>query len=57
MGIFNVFIVIPQMLAASILGLVLKGLFANQATWALPIGGASLGLAALSLFWVADRER
>ena len=49
MGIFNFFIVIPQLLAASILGLILKHGFANEPIYALVIGGASLVLAALSL--------
>ena len=49
MGIFNFFIVIPQLLAASILGLILKHGFANQPIYALLIGGLSFVLAALSL--------
>ncbi|QFU05079.1 Major Facilitator Superfamily protein [Pseudoalteromonas sp. THAF3] len=49
MGIFNFFIVIPQLLAASILGLILKHGFANQPIYALIIGGVSFVLAALAL--------
>ncbi len=45
MGIFNFFIVIPQLVAASVLGLVLKGLFHNQPINAFAIGGASLLIA------------
>jgi maltose/moltooligosaccharide transporter len=47
MGIFNLFIVIPQILAASALGFVLKHFFGNAPIAALVIAGASLGLAAL----------
>jgi Na+/melibiose symporter and related transporters len=47
MGIFNFFIVIPQLVAASLLGFLLKSLFGNQPLWALAIGGASLLLAGL----------
>ncbi|MBQ4861834.1 MFS transporter [Pseudoalteromonas sp. MMG013] len=49
MGIFNFFIVIPQLLAASILGLILRQLFENQPIYALLIGGVSFLLAAVSV--------
>ena len=45
MGIFNFFIVIPQIVAASLLGFLLRALFGGQPIWALSIGGASLILA------------
>ena len=41
MGIFNFFIVIPQLVAAALLGFLLKHLFAGQPIYALAIGGAS----------------
>lgn len=47
MGIFNFFIVIPQILAASILGFMLKIFFDNQPIYAMMIGGISLLIAAL----------
>ncbi|HET7126896.1 MAG TPA: MFS transporter [Lysobacter sp.] len=47
MGIFNFFIVIPQLVAVSVLGLLVKWLFGNQPIYALLIGGASLVLAGL----------
>ncbi|KID57561.1 MFS transporter [Pseudoalteromonas luteoviolacea] len=49
MGIFNFFIVIPQLLAASVLGLILRNVFENQPIYALVIGGVSFILAALSV--------
>src|SRR3546814_16808823 len=45
MGIFNFFIVIPQLVAARVLGFVLKLVFAGQPIYALDIGGASLSIA------------
>ncbi|MEO1576799.1 MAG: MFS transporter, partial [Pseudomonadota bacterium] len=39
MGIFNFFIVIPQLTAASVLGLVLREVFDGQAIFGLVIGG------------------
>ena len=46
MGIFNFFIVIPQLVAASLLGFLLRVLFGNQPLWALALGGTSLLVAA-----------
>jgi maltose/moltooligosaccharide transporter len=42
MGIFNFFIVIPQLVAASVLGFLLRTLFGGAAIYALVLGGASL---------------
>jgi len=47
MGIFNFFIVIPQLLAATLLGFLLKALFGNAPINALLIGGVSLVIAGL----------
>ena len=46
MGVFNIFIVVPQLVAATLLGVVLKTFFADQAIWALAIGGISFLIAA-----------
>jgi maltose/moltooligosaccharide transporter len=54
MGIFNFFIVIPQLLAASVLGLLLKLFFHGQPIWALGLGGASLLIAGLFTLRVHD---
>ncbi|NWG91625.1 MAG: MFS transporter, partial [Parvularculaceae bacterium] len=55
MGIFNFFIVIPQLLAASILGVIVRYLLGGEAILALVVGGASLGAAAIATFFVNDR--
>ena len=47
MGMFNLFIVLPQIAASSLLGLVLKTFLHNEPMNALVLGGASMGLAAL----------
>jgi maltose/moltooligosaccharide transporter len=47
MGIFNFFIVIPQLLAASVLGLLVKTIFAGEAIFALVLGGASFIIAGI----------
>ena len=54
MGIFNFFIVIPQLVAASLLGLLLKVFFANQPIYALVIGGVSLIVAGLCVLRVRE---
>ena len=54
MGIFNFFIVIPQLLAASVLGVLLKTFFGNQPIWALAIGGVSFLIAGLCVLRVAE---
>ncbi len=54
MGIFNFFIVIPQLTAASILGVLVRGLFDGQAIYALLLGGASLVVAAAATLFVDD---
>ena len=57
MGIFNFFIVIPQLLAASVLGFLLKTLFGNAPIDALVIGGASLAVAGLCTLWIKESAR
>jgi maltose/moltooligosaccharide transporter len=47
MGFFNFFIVIPQLLAASVLGFLLRILFAGAPIYALVLGGVSFFVAAL----------
>jgi maltose/moltooligosaccharide transporter len=56
MGIFNFFIVIPQLLAATVLGLLLKSFFGGEAIWALVLGAASFAIAAAATFLVQDRS-
>jgi maltose/moltooligosaccharide transporter len=46
MGVFNFFIVIPQIVAAAILGYLVKHFFGGDTQYAIVIGGASLVLAA-----------
>jgi maltose/moltooligosaccharide transporter len=47
MGLFNFFIVIPQLVAATVLGTVLKVAFGGQPIYALVIGGACFFIAGL----------
>ena len=54
MGIFNFFIVIPQLVAATALGLLIKTFFGGQPIYALVLGSGSMFVAAVSLFAVTD---
>ena len=54
MGIFNFFIVIPQLVAASVLGFLLKIFAGGQPIYALAIGGASLLVAGLCVLRVRE---
>jgi len=52
MGIFNFFIVIPQLIAASVLGLVLREFFGGQGIYGLVIGGVLMILAGFAALLV-----
>jgi maltose/moltooligosaccharide transporter len=54
MGIFNFFIVIPQITAAAILGWFVKHLFGGEAIFALLLGGFSFILAGILVLFVQD---
>jgi maltose/moltooligosaccharide transporter len=54
MGVFNFFIVIPQLVAASVLGFLLSTFFEGQPIYALMIGGVSMILAGLLTMLVDD---
>jgi maltose/moltooligosaccharide transporter len=54
MGIFNFFIVIPQILAASVIGLLVRVLFDGEAIFALVLGGVFLLLGGLLTLRVED---
>lgn len=54
MGIFNFFIVLPQMLAATILGLLVTHVFGGQTVLALVLGGATWVVAAILTLLVED---
>ncbi len=56
MGVFNFFIVIPQIVAAGILGFLLKLFFENDSIYALIIGGVSMFIAAALCLIVQDNE-
>lgn len=56
MGVFNFFIVIPQIVAASVLGFILRRLFDGESVYAMLVGGASFVVAAVVTFLVDDKN-
>jgi maltose/moltooligosaccharide transporter len=56
MGIFNFFIVIPQLVAATMLGLLLKVLFAGQPIYVMVFGGVCFMIAGLFALRVPQPE-
>lgn len=56
MGVFNIFIVIPQMVAATVLGFLLRSLCGGAPIYALALGGASFIVAGLLALRVPQPE-
>ena len=56
MGIFNFFIVIPQIVAASVLGFLVTTFFDSEFIFALVMGGASMIIAGLLCLKVDDQD-
>ena len=56
MGVFNFFIVIPQLLASAILGFVIKDIFNEQGIYALVIGGVAMVIGGILNFIVKDKD-
>ena len=54
MGVFNFFIVIPQIVAGTLLGFMLNNFFGGQTIFILVAGGVSMIIAALLNLWVED---
>lgn len=54
MGVFNIFVTLPQLLMSLGFGWVMRSLLQGNRLWALMLGGASLGLAALLALGVTD---
>jgi maltose/moltooligosaccharide transporter len=57
MGVFNFFIVIPQIIAATILGVLLTRVFEGQAIYLLVTGGVSMIIAGMLSLLVQDEKQ
>ncbi|MEG3175141.1 MFS transporter [Sphingomonas sp. RB3P16] len=54
MGLFNVFIVIPQLLVATVMGSVLKAFFPGQPIWTMAFAAVVLAIAAVAMLRVNE---
>jgi maltose/moltooligosaccharide transporter len=57
MGVFNFFIVIPQIVAGTILGFLVKEFFNSEPIYALIVGGCSMILAGLLTLTVSTNKK
>ncbi len=56
MGVFNFFIVIPQLIASFVMGYVIRDIFHEQAIYALVIGGVCMAIGGIMNFIVVDKD-
>jgi maltose/moltooligosaccharide transporter len=56
MGLFNVFIVIPQLLVATVMGSIMKAFFPNQPIWTMLAAAIVMAVAALAMLRVNTAE-
>ncbi len=49
MGLFNVFIVVPQLLVATVMGSIMKAAFPNEPIWTMLVAAVVMALAALAM--------
>jgi len=56
MGIFNIFITVPQIVNGIFGGMIVKRIFDSQAIFALIMSGCFLLIAAVSVLWVEDKK-
>lgn len=57
MGMFNLFLVIPQIIAAAVLGLLVTKVFSGQTIYAIVLAGGAMVLAGLLTLFVQDKVR
>jgi maltose/moltooligosaccharide transporter len=53
MGLFNVFVVVPQLLVATVMGTIMKMLFPDEPIWTMAFAAGTLVLAAFAMMRVA----
>ncbi|APG62195.1 MFS transporter [Sphingorhabdus lutea] len=56
MGLFNIFIVVPQLLVATIMGSIVNAFFPNEPIWTMAIAGGTLFLAAIATLWIKTED-
>jgi maltose/moltooligosaccharide transporter len=56
MGLFNVFIVVPQLLVATVMGAIMKALFPGEPIWTMAFAAGTLAVAALAMLRIDTSE-
>jgi len=56
MGLFNVFVVLPQLLVATVMGTIMKALFPDQPIWTMLAAAVVMAAAAIAMLRVAAIE-
>ena len=56
MGLFNIFIVVPQLLVATVMGTIVRHVFPTEPIWTMAFAAAVMLLAALSMLRVREGE-
>ena len=56
MGLFNIFIVVPQLLVATVMGTIMKAAFPDQPIWTMLVAAVVMALAALAMFRVNEAK-
>lgn len=54
MGLFNIFIVVPQLLVATVMGSIMKAFFPGEPIWTMAFAAAVMGLAAFATLRVRE---
>jgi maltose/moltooligosaccharide transporter len=55
-GVFNVFIVVPQLMVATIMGGVIRSFFPTEPRWTMLVGAVVMAAAALAMLRVRERD-
>ncbi len=57
MGLFNIFIVVPQLVVATVMGTIMKSFFPDQPIWTMLAAAVVMAMAAVAMLWVEDASR
>ncbi|HEU0097310.1 MAG TPA: MFS transporter [Allosphingosinicella sp.] len=57
MGLFNVFVVVPQLLVATVMGSIMKRFFPDDPIWTMAFAAGTMALAALAMLRVEEPAR
>ena len=57
MGLFNIFVVVPQLLVATVMGSIMKAFFPDQPIWTMLAAALVMSVAALAMLRVKTDER